>query len=185
MVAREGGPGTDEGLTLFGAFVWTPLQRINTLPYFAAAGASYRGLLPSRGQDTATVAVYYGGFSGDLPGQTHEVTLEWTYAVAVTPWLTVQPDVQYVIRPDGRSSIPNALVVGIQIALRSAHRDGGPGARQLLDDQSHVGGADRGALVEQSRTGYAFSSAASRRERRGRTPVLQLGLSLSAMPPPR
>jgi porin len=118
MVTREGGPGTDEGLTLFGALVWAPLQRINTLPYFASIGANYRGLVPSRGQDTATFAAYYGRFSRDLPGQTHEIALEWTYAIAVTPWLTVQPDVQYVIRPDGRSSIPNALVVGIQIAVR-------------------------------------------------------------------
>ena len=62
--------------------------------------------------------MYYGGFSRDLPGQTREVVLEWTYAIAVAPWLTVQPDVQYVIRPDGRSSIPNALVVGVQIAVQ-------------------------------------------------------------------
>jgi porin len=117
MVTREGGPGTSEGLSLFGVFVWAPLQRINTLPYFASVGASYRGLVPSRGRDTATFAVYYGGFSRDLPGQTHETALEWTYAIAVTPWLTVQPDVQYIIRPSGKSSIPNALVVGAQIAV--------------------------------------------------------------------
>jgi len=117
MVTREGGPGTEQGLSLFGAFVWAPLQRINPLPYFASVGASYRGLLRSRPRDTAAFALYYGGFSRDLPGQTQEVTLEWTYAIAVAPWLTVQPDVQYVIRPSGQSGIPNALVVGVQIAV--------------------------------------------------------------------
>ena len=80
-------------------------------------GASYRGLLRSRPRDTAAFALYYGGFSRDLPGQTQEVTLEWTYAIAVAPWLTVQPDVQYVIRPSGQAGIPNALVVGVQIAV--------------------------------------------------------------------
>ena len=118
MVTREGGPGTGQGLSLFGAFVWAPLQRINTLPYFGSVGASYQGLLPSRAKDTVAFAAYYGGFSRDLPGQSHEVTLEWTYAIAVASWLTVQPDVQYVIKPDGRSGIPNALVVGMQIAVQ-------------------------------------------------------------------
>ncbi len=118
MIVREGGPGTDEGLSLFWAFVYTPLQRINTLPYFGAAGVNYRGLLPSRGKDTTAFAVYYGGFSRDLAGQTYELVLEWTYAIAVTPWLTVQPDVQYVINPGGRSSTGNALVVGAQIAVQ-------------------------------------------------------------------
>ena len=88
------------------------------LPYFASVGANYQGLLPSRGKDTAAFAVYYGGFSRDLPSQTHEVALEWTYAIAVAPWLTVQPDVQYIVRPNGRPGIPNALVVGVQIAIQ-------------------------------------------------------------------
>jgi len=117
MVTREGGPGTDRGLSLFGALVWAPLQRINPVPFFGSAGASYRGLFPSRGKDTAAFALYYGGFSRDLPGQTQEITLEWTYAIAVAPWLTVQPDMQYVIRPNGRAGIPNALVVGVQLVV--------------------------------------------------------------------
>ncbi len=118
MVYREGAPGTDEGLSLFGAFIYAPLQRINTLPYFASVGANYRGLLPSRGKDTASFAVYYGGFSRDLPGQTYELVLEWTYAIAVAPWLTVQPDVQYIVNPGGRSSTGNALVVGAQLLVQ-------------------------------------------------------------------
>jgi porin len=118
MVYREGAPGTDEGLSLFGAFIYAPLQRINTLPYFASVGATYRGLLPSRGKDTAAFAVYYGGFSRDLPGQTYELVLEWTYTIAVAPWLTVQPDVQYIVNPGGRSSTGNALVVGAQLLVQ-------------------------------------------------------------------
>jgi porin len=118
MVFRENESTSPEGLSLFWAFVYAPLQRINTLPYFAAVGASYRGLLPSRPRDTAAFAVYYGGFSRDLPGQTYELVLEWTYAIAVTPWLTVQPDVQYVINPGGRSNPANTLVVGAQLAVR-------------------------------------------------------------------
>jgi len=40
-------------------------------------------------------------------------------ALAVTPWLTIQPDVQYIVRPGGKSSVSNALVVGVQLSLQS------------------------------------------------------------------
>ena len=116
MVYREGGAGSDRGLSLFGAFIYAPQQRINQLPCFASVGASYRGLVPGRDNDTAVFALYYGGFSRDLPGQTYELVLEWTYAVTLTRWLTVQPDVQYVINPGGRSSVGNAVVIGAQLA---------------------------------------------------------------------
>jgi len=117
MVYRDGGPGSARGLSLFGALVYAPQQRINPLPWFASAGASYRGLVPGRDNDTSAFALYYGGFSRDLPGQTYEMTLEWTHATALTRWLTVQPDLQYVINPGGLSSRGNAVVVGAQLAV--------------------------------------------------------------------
>ena len=117
MVYREGGPGSNQALTVFGGLIYAPQQRINTLPWFASAGATYRGLVPGRDKDAAIFALYYGGFSRDLPGQTYELVLEWAYAMAVTRWLTVQPDLQYVINPGGRSSVGNAVVVGAQLAV--------------------------------------------------------------------
>jgi porin len=117
MVSREGGAESQQGLSLFGVLVYAPLQRINTLPWFASAGANYRGLVPGRDKDAAAFAVYYGGFSRDLPGQTYELVFEWTYAIALAGWLTVQPDLQYVVNPGGRSSVGNAVVVGAQLAV--------------------------------------------------------------------
>jgi porin len=84
---------------------------------FGSAGASYRGLLPARDRDTAPFALYYGGFSRYLRGQTYELVLEWTYAIALGRRLTVQPDVQYVINPGGVSSVGNAVVLGVQVAI--------------------------------------------------------------------
>ncbi|HEY7251691.1 MAG TPA: carbohydrate porin [Methylomirabilota bacterium] len=46
------------------------------------------------------------------------MTLEWTYALVVTPWLTIQPDIQYIVHPSGKSSVSNALVVGVQLSLQ-------------------------------------------------------------------
>lgn len=117
MVFREGGPGSARGLSLFGALIYAPAASINPLPWFASAGASYRGLVRGRERDTAAFALYYGGFSRYLPGQTYELVLEWTYAFAVGRRLTVQPDVQYVVNPAGVSSVGNAVVLGVQIGI--------------------------------------------------------------------
>jgi porin len=43
--------------------------------------------------------------------------LELTYTLALTPWWTVQPDIQYIITPGGRSNVKNALVIGAQISI--------------------------------------------------------------------
>jgi porin len=56
-------------------------------------------------------------FSKYLKGQNDEMVLEWTYAMTLAPWLTLQPDVQYIIKPSGMSQIANALVLGMQIAI--------------------------------------------------------------------
>jgi porin len=117
MVYREGGPGSPKGLSLFAAFIYAPQERINVMPWFASAGASYRGLVPGRDRDTAAFALYYGGFSRDLPGQTYELVLEWTYGIAVGRRITVQPDLQYIINPGGLSSIGNAVVLGMQLLV--------------------------------------------------------------------
>jgi len=118
MVFREGGVPSKQGLSVYGSFVYAPRQRINTIPYFAAFALGYLGLLPRRDNDLAAFAMYYGAFSPYLPGQTYELALEWTYALALTPWLTVQPDIQYIIRPGGQSSVRNALVVGAQLTIQ-------------------------------------------------------------------
>ncbi len=117
-IFRETGPESEQGLTVFAALTVAPAQSINTMPWFAATGLIYRGLLPGRDQDTAGLALYYGGFSRDLPGQTYEMVLEWTYAIPLTPWLTVQPDIQYIINPNGRRTVKDALVVGAQLTIQ-------------------------------------------------------------------
>ena len=45
------------------------------------------------------------------------MALEWTHEFSITPWLSVQPDIQYIIKPSGTSTIPDALVLGGEIAI--------------------------------------------------------------------
>ena len=75
------------------------------------------GLLPGHDRDTTAFGLAYGKFSKDLTGHHYEMVLEGTYEVALAPWLTLQPHVQYIIQPSGLSNVANALVLGMQIAV--------------------------------------------------------------------
>jgi porin len=116
MVYREGDSQSTQGLTPFAAVTFAPSDR-NTFPWFFSAGLVYQGIIPGRDNDTAAFGLAYGKFSKYLRGQHYEMVLEWTYEVAIAPWLTLQPDMQYIIKPSGLSHIVNALVGGMQIAI--------------------------------------------------------------------
>lgn len=51
------------------------------------------------------------------PLEDAETAIEITYRRALTPWLTVQPDVQYILNPGADRSLRNALVLGLRIEL--------------------------------------------------------------------
>jgi porin len=116
MIYREGGSQSAQGLTPFAAVTFAPPNR-NTFPWFFSAGLVYLGLIPGRDNDTAAFGLAYGKFSKYLGGQDYEMVLEWTYEVAIAPWLTLQPDLQYIIKPSSMSQIANALIGGVQIAI--------------------------------------------------------------------
>ena len=116
MVYREGGPGSHQGLTPLMAFTFAPSNR-NTLPFYFYTGLVYHGLFPGRDSDVTAFGLAYGKFSNNLTGQDFEMVLEWTHEFVITPWLSVQPDVQYIIKPSGTSTIPDALVLGAEIAI--------------------------------------------------------------------
>ncbi len=62
-------------------------------------------------QDRNTVA------PGSVGVQTFEGIFEIDYGVQVAPWLSVRPNLQYVINPGGTEKIPNALVAGLYTAV--------------------------------------------------------------------
>jgi porin len=117
MVYREGGAGSGQGLTPWAALTFAPIERVNTLPLFAAGGLVYRGLVPGRDDDTTNLGVYYGAFSDDLPDQRFETVLEVNHRFQLTPWLYATPDFQYVFRPGGSDEEPDAAVLGAEIGV--------------------------------------------------------------------
>jgi porin len=113
----------------------------NLISFYADGGLGFTGLIPSRGQDTLTLGVAYAKISSDaahldkdrrrsgdpsFPVRDEEIVIELNYLAQVTPAVTVQPDIQYILHPGGSvqdprdpdgSTIPNALVVGVRAIL--------------------------------------------------------------------
>jgi len=117
MVYRDGGPGSQKGLTVWGETALAPKSSVNPMPYFVGGGLSYQGAIPRRDDDIASAGVIYGTFSRYIPRTTAETVIEANYQVTLTNWLSITPDIQYVIRPSGSSAIGNALVLGTQLTI--------------------------------------------------------------------
>ncbi len=119
MAYREAGAkqSSEQGLTPWIALTAAPDQKINTIPFSAAGGLVYRGLLPGRDDDLTAAAVYHGRFSDELQDRNAETVVEANHRFQLAPWLYVTPDFQYVIRPDGRSDIDDAVVLGGEISI--------------------------------------------------------------------
>ena len=116
--------GSDQGLTLWSAFVLSPQQNISKLPFQVNSGIVYKGLVPARDHDTAMLGFVYGNFSDDYAGTvaatgagtpSYEIALEAGYRIQVTKFAYIQPNVQWIINPGGTGNIPNALVLGAQM----------------------------------------------------------------------
>jgi porin len=114
-------PPTNKGLGMFTHLGLTP-QNSSFINFYIDGGLTYKGLIPSRNNDVLGVAVAYGHLSHNAlnnvgasnPG--YEIVLETTYQIELATWLSLQPDVQYVIHPSG-TNIANALVLGARATL--------------------------------------------------------------------
>lgn len=108
MIYNKGG----RKLTPFVALLFAPEDR-NTFPIFLTTGLVGNGLFKSRPNDTTSFGVAYGQYSKHLP-QTAEIVLELNHWFQINDWLTIAPDLQYIINPKGLGTIHNALVIGFQ-----------------------------------------------------------------------
>jgi porin len=134
MLFRHG-PGATAGLIALAGYVH---NNANNSPY----GRQFFGALldqgfwPGRMEDTVGLLITYATvsrqlgqvqeveetlglpFSNGATGvQKHEMVYEANYAIHVLPGITFQPDVQYVVRPNAQSNIPNAVVLGFRAHL--------------------------------------------------------------------
>lgn len=82
-------------------------------------GATFKGLFP--GDPNGLVGVSVASVQASklfqqLNNQANdfETVLEFTYLTNVIPWLTIQPNLQYVISPGPNPNTPHALVLGLR-----------------------------------------------------------------------
>jgi porin len=45
------------------------------------------------------------------------MVFEASYQWQISPWVAVQPDLQYIVQPGGSTAIPNALVLGLSVSV--------------------------------------------------------------------
>lgn len=102
------------GLSLWTGATLAPQEHINAQVYEIATGAVYQGLPPGRDRDITAFCFVLGHFSGELQSQSDEMIVEFNHRFQVGPWAYVTPDVQYIINPNGQSSIENAFVLGFE-----------------------------------------------------------------------
>lgn len=119
------GNDSEQGLTLF-ARIGAANSDINRFSSYTGGGIYYRGLIPGRDEDEFGLAVagaHNGGpykkFVQSMGERVNnaEWNIEMTYSLSPEPWLTLQPDVQYVINPGTNPSIKNALDFGINFSV--------------------------------------------------------------------
>src|SRR5664280_289929 len=116
MVYRPDGRGTARGLTLWGAWEYSPKQSVSSMPVFGGAGLSYEGLIKARKQDIVSVGWIYGKTSTFIPDASSAKLLEVNYQWVHKRYLTIIPDFQYIVDPAG-TNVANAAVFGVQSNL--------------------------------------------------------------------
>ena len=96
--------------------------------YFWVIGGHYQGTFPGRDNDVISFMAASARINprltryqrdrdsvkpGAVPIQTSETVLEVDYGAKIAPWLTLRPNLQYIIRPNGTGTIPDAFVIGL------------------------------------------------------------------------
>ena len=117
---------TKKGLDLLFEFVGAPGDR-NALQYEFTTGARYTGLIPGRDADKVGFGLIYSdngiafsqaNVNDGGPGLGGETTLELDYQYNPTPWLSIQPDAQYILDPGGNTHRDDILVLGLRTIVR-------------------------------------------------------------------
>jgi porin len=107
---------TDKGLGIF-AYIGLAPRNSSVINFYVDGGLNYKGLFPTRDNDVLGVGFAYGHLNNNPQGNEgssnpgYEMVLEATYQIMLNPWLSLQPDVQYVIQASS-VDIPNALILG-------------------------------------------------------------------------
>ena len=99
----------------------------NVVDWYLDAGLSFVGLVPRRPADLAGLAFSRSNFSRDYSRYEQsvngtapldaELVIEASYRAQITPWWTLQPDLQFVCTPGGNPECQDAVIFGLRTTL--------------------------------------------------------------------
>jgi len=101
-------------------------SRVDRFGWYAGGGVDIAGVIPGRPNDEVGIALAMARNGGHFiasqtaagqPVGRAETTVELAYLAQVTSWLHVQPDLQYVFKPNTDPRVPNALVGLLRVEL--------------------------------------------------------------------
>ncbi len=112
-------PGDDEdeqGLSLFAQLGWAPEDR-NEAEHYIGGGVQWSGAIPTRDADVAGLGAFRVDFSDEAGYvDNSETAIELFYRIQTTGWMSLKPDLQYIINPGG-SGEEDALVLGLRMEV--------------------------------------------------------------------
>lgn len=117
---------TSETFDVWGGFTYSPQGEVAQMEWMGFGGFVWTGPIPGRTEDQLLGTVLVGTFSSDYATSvatpatgrpTYEMVLELSYIYNVNSYFFIQPDIQYVIRPNGVKSTQDALVIGAQFGI--------------------------------------------------------------------
>jgi len=99
-------------LGLFLQYGWVPADRNSNIRY-AGGGLHLQAPIPGRDEDVLGLAVARADTHLDA-----ETTLELTYSLVLTPWLSLQPSLQWIDNPGGDAMVRSARVGLLRFTLQ-------------------------------------------------------------------
>jgi porin len=125
--------GRESSVNLFMRGGFSPADR-NLVSYYVDGGIGIKGLLPGRADDVLTFGAAYIKVSPDAVAldrnvgdavRSGETVLELSYQAQIAPWWIVQPDLQYIVKPNGgqnpdnsKRSYDHAFLAGLRTTIK-------------------------------------------------------------------
>ncbi|MBQ6534579.1 MAG: carbohydrate porin, partial [Opitutales bacterium] len=106
-------------IVIWAGLQFSPVKSTSSVTWQPYAGAQLNGFVPCRPSDAILLSWTSGFFTGNYnSGQSNcETVFEVNYLLQLNEFVSLQPVVQYVLSPNGDSSIDDAVVLGGQIMV--------------------------------------------------------------------
>lgn len=109
-----------QNVLVWAGIQYSPIQSISTMPIMGYAGFQLNGFVPYRPADSFLVSWLIGSVNSDYSQSydaTYETVVEISYIFQLNNYISIQPDIQYIMRPSGDANADDALVLAGQISV--------------------------------------------------------------------